>query len=307
MTAFDGYLFGKNPDGSYNTDDLGVDSDGMIAFGEMAKTWAEDEFLLDDTDRENAHVLFETEKVPWLMTGPWALDRIRHSGINFAIADFPSGRPFSGVQTFVINAFSENQALAASFLTDFVATTGVMLTLFDNGLRAPAYIPALDQVTDLDVKKIGEVGADAEPMPNVPEMGCVWEPWGNALTFILSGEKTPTEAYTDAEAQIRDCFELIGMINVPGSYQTEVGCSSDWDPACTITALTDNFDGTYTGTFFIPAGDWECKVALDGSWGVNYGLGGVPGGDNIPFTVTTDGDVTFIYHSDTHILDITTP
>lgn len=308
MTANGGYVFGKNPDGSYNTDDLGIDSAGMIAFGELAKTWVEEGFLLDDTYWENARVLFETGEVPWLMTGPWSLENIRNSGINYAIADFPSGRPFSGVQTFMINAFSDNQALAASFLTDFVATTEVMLTLFDDGLRAPAYIPALEGVTDPDVKKIGEVGIDAEPMPNIPEMGCVWGPWGNALTNILNGEKTPTDAYTDAEAQIRECIDnpLTGMVNVPGSFQSEVGCVADWDPACALTALSEDGD-LYTATFTIPAGDYECKVALDGTWDINYGLGGVPSGDNIPLTVATSGDVTFTYHPDTHILEIITP
>lgn len=309
MTADGGYVFGLNPDGSYNTDDLGIDSPGMITFGTLAKTWADEEFLLTDTDWNNAHNLFETGEVPWLMAGPWALGQIRDSGINYGIADFPSGHPFSGVQTFVINAHSDKQALAASFLTDFVATTDVMLTLFDDGFRAPAFVPALDQVTDPDVKKIGEIGIDAEPMPNIPEMSCVWGPWGNALTYILNNDKTPTEAYTDAESEIRECIDnpSFGMVNVPGSYQTEVGCSSDWDPACAITALIDNLDGTYTGTFSVPAGNYECKVALDGSWDINYGLGGVLYGNNIPFTVTTDGDVTFTYHSDTHILDIITP
>jgi hypothetical protein len=86
-----------------------------------------------------------------------------------------------------------------------------------------------------------------------------------------------------------------------------VGCSADWDPACALTALTVGGDGLYHGTFTIPAGDYDCKVALNGSWDENYGAGGVSNGDNIPFSLSADSVVTFTYHPDTHLLDILLP
>ena len=309
MTANDGYVFGQNPDGSWNTGDLGIGSTGMIAFGQLAKDWADDGFLNPSIDWQEARDLFKAGEVPWIMAGPWALDQIRDSGVPYAIHNFPSGYPFLGVQGFVINAFSPDQALAASFLTIFLADDYPMTRLYEEGNRPPAYIPVLNTITDPDMLAFGQVAASAEPMPNIPEMGCVWGPWGNALTFIVAGSKTPTEAYTDAQNEIRSCIDnpLTGMVNVPGSYQTEVGCSADWDPACLITALTEGGDGFYHGTFTIPAGSYECKVALNGSWGENYGDGGVRDGPDIPFTVSVDGEVTFTYHPDTHLLDILLP
>ena len=126
---------------------------------------------------------------------------------------------------------------------------------------------------------------------------------------IMLSSKSPTEAYTEAEVRIRECIDypLLGMVNVPGSYQTEVGCEYDWDPACAVTALTEGEGGLYSGTFLIPAGNWECKVALDGSWTINYGVGGAQNGANIPFTVPTEGNVTFTYDPVTHLLDISIP
>ncbi|MCL4256087.1 MAG: DUF3372 domain-containing protein, partial [Anaerolineae bacterium] len=48
----------------------------------------------------------------------------------------------------------------------------------------------------------------------------------------------------------------------------------------------------------IPAGDYEVKVAIGGTWDVNYGADGVAGGANIPFTVEEDGQqVNFAYNS----------
>jgi len=68
--------------------------------------------------------------------------------------------------------------------------------------------------------------------------------------------------------------------------------------------MTLGDDGLYTATFTIPAGDYEIKVAHDGGWDTNFGVDGVAGGDNIPFSVTTEGPVTFIYDPVTHLLEI---
>ena len=309
MTANDGYVFGQNPDGSWNTGDLGIGSTGMIAFGQLAKDWADDGFLNPSIDWQEARNLFTAGEVPWIMAGPWALDQIRDSGVPYAIQNFPSGYPFLGVQGFVINAFSPDQALAASFLTEFIADVYPMTRLYEEGNRPPAYIPVLNTISDPDMAAFGQVAANAEPMPNVPAMGCVWGPWDFALGYVLNGEKTPTQAYMDAYDEIRYCIDnpLLGMVNVPGDYQSEVGCDQDWDPACAITALTEGTDGLYRGIFTLPAGGYECKVALNGSWAENYGAGGVRDGANISFSVSVDGEVAFTYHPDTHILDILLP
>jgi glucoamylase len=92
-----------------------------------------------------------------------------------------------------------------------------------------------------------------------------------------------------------------------GSFQSELGCGSDWDPSCLRSWLEDpDGDGIYTFTTTgLPAGSYETKVAINESWDENYGAGGVPGGDNIAFTVP-DGhpQVTFSYDSNTHVLSI---
>ncbi len=49
-------------------------------------------------------------------------------------------------------------------------------------------------------------------------------------------------------------------------------------------------------TTAIPAGSWEFKVALGGSWLENYGLDGEPDGDNIPFQVNQNGDEVHFYY-----------
>jgi hypothetical protein len=101
------------------------------------------------------------------------------------------------------------------------------------------------------------------------------------------------------------------VVNIPGTFQSELGCepnsfTGDWEPACKITQLTfDPVSKLYTGTFNIPAGAWEYKIAYNGSWAENYGLNGERGGQNIPFELCEPSSVTFSYNYITHLVNLT--
>jgi arabinogalactan oligomer / maltooligosaccharide transport system substrate-binding protein len=308
LTAKGGYIFGQDADGKWNPDDVGLDSEGMIA-GVTYLTEAAKEGLIPETaDYETAHQLFETGQVPFLMAGPWALDRIRASGVPYAVTSFPDeGAPFLGVQGFMVNAFSENILLAQTFLTEYVATEEVMQKLYETGLRPSAFNSVLDKTEDPDLLAMGQI-TNAVPMPNIPEMGSVWSAWNNGITLAVTGEQEPEAAMTDAANQVRDLIKgaLAGMVNLPGTFQDAVGCGAEWDPACEATALKQGDDGLYTLTVQIPAGDYEYKVALDGAWTVNYGSDGAQDGPNYTLSLPADSNVTFTYDPETHLVEATT-
>ncbi|NMR18984.1 pullulanase-type alpha-1,6-glucosidase [Cellulomonas fimi] len=96
------------------------------------------------------------------------------------------------------------------------------------------------------------------------------------------------------------------LVNIAGSHQDDLRNPDDptggplcteWDPACTNTALTKRADGIWSRTFLVPPGSYEYKIALNGSWALNYGAGGVQDGPNVAYTVTGDApqQVTFYY------------
>nr|WP_245534481.1 pullulanase-type alpha-1,6-glucosidase [Xylanimonas cellulosilytica] len=91
----------------------------------------------------------------------------------------------------------------------------------------------------------------------------------------------------------------IDLVTVPGSHNSEMGCAGDWTPDCAAAALTRRADGVWAGTFDLPAGDYEYKVALNGTWDVNYGVGGTPGGANVAYT-HEGGPVTFYWDPVSH-------
>lgn len=309
QTAFGGYIFGTDENGAWNPNDVGLDSEGEIA----AVTYMADavaEGLMPETfDYETAHSLFETGRIPFLMAGPWALDRIRASGVPYAVAPFfpDEGAPFLGVQGFLVNAFSENALLAQTFLTEFVATEETMQLLYETGLRPSSFISVLETTDDPDLKAMGEAGANAIPMPNIPEMGSVWSAADNGITLAVTGEQTPEDAMTEAATQIRDLIRgaLAGMVNLPGSYQDQAGCGAAWDPACEATGMVEGEDGKFTLTVALPAGDYEFKVALDGDWTVNYGSDGAQDGPNYVLSLPADGTVTFVYDPATQLVEFT--
>lgn len=209
-TAYGGYVFGINPDGSYNPDDLGIDSPGAIA----ALQWYAD-FLAEglqptNVDGETMVNWFENGRAAVIITGPWFLNRIRESGVNFAISDLPdaefTGRPFTEAQGFMVSAFSQEPLLAQVFLTEFVATPETMRGLYDVEQRAYAYLPLMESIDDADLAGIAHAALNGYTTPTIPAMGSVWEAWQNAILLVEQGADTPESALISAANQIRSAI-----------------------------------------------------------------------------------------------------
>jgi len=310
QTAFGGYIFGQDDNGAWNPADIGLGSEGMIEAVDWMTAAAEEGLMSDSFDLETSYQLFETGKIAFLMTGPWALERIRASGVPYAITNFPDdGAAFTGVQGFMVNAFSENILLAQAFLTEYVATQEFMQAIYetDPNPRPSAFTSVLETMDDTDLVAMGEAGANAIPMPNIPEMGSVWAAWNNGIVLAVTGKQSSEEAMTDAAQQVNDLIAgaLADMVNLPGSYQDKAGCGAQWDPACEATAMTQGDDGLYTLTAQIPAGDYEFKVAIGGSWDLDYGSDGAKGGPNYLLSLPADSSVTFTYDPETHLVEVT--
>ncbi|MBP7963718.1 MAG: extracellular solute-binding protein, partial [Caldilineaceae bacterium] len=306
---------GKDASGNWDPQDLGVDNEGMIeAVGLLAELVAKGD-IPADWDWGNNHALFETAEAPFIMAGPWALDRIRESGVPYAVANFPAGPagegfPFAGTQGFFINGLSDNVLLAQAFLTEFVATDKVMQALYEVGQRPSAFLPVLNATDDADLAAFGAAGANATMMPAIPAMGSVWANWDSGVVLARDGKQTAEASMADAGVKIRSLISgaAAGMVNVPGSYQAQAGCTADWLPDCEATAMAKGDDGIWrSGPFALTAGDYEGKVAMDGGWALNYGMDGVFDGDNYTFSLAADGEVSFEFDPATNLMTVVLP
>ncbi|WNB92369.1 alpha-amylase family glycosyl hydrolase [Bacillus sp. NEB1478] len=96
-------------------------------------------------------------------------------------------------------------------------------------------------------------------------------------------------------------------VTLVGDLQSELGASGDWNPADTATKMERQANGKYKLKGTLPAGNYEYKIAINGSWDENYGVDGKAGGDNYKLTVDSDKEVTFVYDDTTHKVSILEP
>ncbi|QZY29111.1 pullulanase-type alpha-1,6-glucosidase [Nocardioides coralli] len=114
--------------------------------------------------------------------------------------------------------------------------------------------------------------------------------------------------YSHATNWVTNSIETPHLFTAPGSYQSEIGCSGDWQPDCLRSWLQDpDGDGVWSfRTEQVSPGSYEVKAAQDRSWDTNWGAGGEPGGANIPFTVADGEGVEFRFDEATKVLTVET-
>lgn len=311
FSAFGGYIFGLNDDGTFNVSDIGLNSEGGLAAGAWLEGMYKDGLMVPDVNNDVIFEKFTSGDLAMFVTGPWFSNRIIETGVNYSIDPLPGaeganpvGAPFSGGQGFVISAFSDQVLDAETFLYDFVATPEFMQAIFDQGGRPPAFV-SVDTSADVNISSFIAAGANAIPMPAIPQMGAVWGAAGSALTAISTGADSAT-SLNDAVEQITTAIGLMSSderyVTLPGAFNEEVGCPGDWQPECTATQMVMGDDGLYTITLDIPAGSYEFKVAINYAWAENYGADGVKDGPNIVLELANDSKVTFVYDDSTNVV-----
>lgn len=208
FTGFGGYVFGRNSDGTYNPQDVGLDSAGGKAAMAELRSMVDAGLIRPGVGPDVMNSLFQQGKSAMMITGPWALTDVRKSGVRYGVVKIPTmkqtPRPFVGVQGFMINTFGKNKLLAETFLTEYVASDDAMMSLYNAVPDAPSWLPIRDKVNDPDLKVFAASAADGDPMPAIPQMSAVWTAWTKALDLNFQKQDTPDKAIQDAAKTIRD-------------------------------------------------------------------------------------------------------
>lgn len=195
FTSGGGVLFVQNPDGSYDTKQMEMGSQGsidaMTKIGQMGAAG----LLKTSIGSDNVATLFTDQKAAFMVSGPWQLPAVEKSGVQYEVSDLPKfadgseARPFIGAQNLYVAAKGANKALAQEFATNYFIQPQVAKALFDVQPRPPALLSVYDEVaaSNADIKAFGEAGADGQPMPAIPQMAAIFDPWGKALVNIIGG------------------------------------------------------------------------------------------------------------------------
>jgi len=209
--AFGGYVFGKKADGSYNEDDLGLDSPGSIAAAQAIATAVTQGLLVKGLDYGTMQSLFYDGKIGMMLDGPWSYDGVKNSKVPFTVSKIPAGTspatPFIGVRGIMVSSFSKNKLAANVFIADYMATTQSMKGMIAGKVTASAWKFLNMTPTNPVLKKFGASATDGQPTPSIPAMGLVWDQWGKAMTSLLAGGSDPAAVMKLAAANIRTAIK----------------------------------------------------------------------------------------------------
>jgi arabinogalactan oligomer/maltooligosaccharide transport system substrate-binding protein len=201
LHTFGGYVFGRDASGSLVPSDVGLANEGAIAGADALRALRFEHGLIPSgTNFEVANGLFVDGALAMIYTGPWSIPQYREAGLDVSVHPVPplaDGTPFSGfmgVQGALVNQFSDLKVEAANF-AKWLTRADAQVSLARLSGRIPASVSALNQVQDDPIiAGFGAALLDSEPMPNIPEMGAVWSPMGNALTVLLEDRSADTSA-----------------------------------------------------------------------------------------------------------------
>ncbi|WP_279072862.1 extracellular solute-binding protein, partial [Microbacterium lacticum] len=195
QTSFGNSVFARNADGSYDPSQLTIGDEAGQQFAGWVTAQGDTgtKVLNLNLSGDLAKEAFNAGKSPYFLTGPWNVADAQSAGVDVSVDAIPSAggsaaQPFAGVQAFFLSAKSTNSLVANEFLVNYIATADVQTKLFEAGGRPPALTESFEAAqSDPIAGGFATVGANAVPMPSIPEMGSVWDDWGKTEAALIKG------------------------------------------------------------------------------------------------------------------------
>lgn len=205
-----GYIF-KDKDNTFDTTDVAVNDESVVKSAERLQSWYEKGYITKSANQDVIVGLFKEGKVGMFATGPWQTGEFKETlGEDFGTTTFPTDggkemKPFLGVRGWFISEYSKEKYWAKDLM--------LFLTNQKNMQKYTDEMQEITGRTDVSsknelLKPYEEQAQSAEPMPNIPEMSQVWDPMGNAATFIANG-KEPKEALDEAKGAIDEQVDIM--------------------------------------------------------------------------------------------------
>lgn len=221
MSGFDGYIFGKKEDGSFNADDIGLNNEGSIKgaeyISEFYKSGVFPKGIIGEQGISTLDSLFTEGKAAAVISGPWNIEPYKSAGINYgvkALPKLPNGENMSsliGVKSYNVSTYSKNPELAEE-LVEFLANEENSKTRYEITKEVPAIKSLADDeliVSEESSKAVAEQSQYAELTPGITEMNSVWEQIDSALQTIATQKSNPKEALDNAVNTIKNTISAI--------------------------------------------------------------------------------------------------
>ena len=202
-------IFGRTPDGGYDTSVVGVADDRVVAAGETLVSLIKDGILPPSLSYSVSESRMNDGKCAMFVSGPFAWANLEKSGIDFGVTLIPGmdgmpAKPFVGVLGAMLNRASPNRFLAEEFLTRWLITPE---GLKEMDSRVPLGVPALKSLYE-ELAADGHIAGTMKNvevgtlMPNIPQMGLFWSAMESAMSLMTSRQDTPRGALENARLRM---------------------------------------------------------------------------------------------------------
>ncbi|WP_349410203.1 extracellular solute-binding protein [Pseudalkalibacillus sp. SCS-8] len=224
MAANGGYVFDRTDEG-LDASNIGLNNEGAVDGAEYIQKWYEEGLFPKGIVGENGGAamdgLFNEGKVASVMNGPWAFKGMKDAGIEIGVAplpELPNGeypQTFIGVKGWHVSAYSENKEWATKLVEWLTNAENAKIRYEKTGEIPPVNSLIEDPIIadNEGAKAVAVQSQRGTPMPNIPQMGQVWEPMANALQLIVTGKQEPKPALEDATKTIKQQIEATGAGN----------------------------------------------------------------------------------------------
>jgi arabinogalactan oligomer/maltooligosaccharide transport system substrate-binding protein len=221
LSGLGGYVFGQKANGALDPGNIGLDTQALLKNSSIIDGWqASGLFQNYLGNYDGLTGLYGTGKAAAWITGPWNTGAVKDieskNGIKTKFCTFPTivpgikSVPFSGLKGLMVTKFAAGHGVSAQAktLVTTVLSTVKAQNIYAKTVQAnPANLKAKNP--DPVLAGFGVTSANAIPMPNIPEMGSVWDSMQAAWAKALK-KTDPTKAKTAFLQAASNIRELIG-------------------------------------------------------------------------------------------------
>lgn len=209
ITAFGGHVFRQNADGSYDPNDVGIDSEGGIAALQFLADAVSEGWLRPGVDTDTVTAAWSEGQVGIHLSGPWMLGSYGELDVPYSIDMIPDGPggpavPWLSARGLVVNPLSSNAALAQTFLTEYMAADEPMATFAEATGKLSAWVPVQASAASDTTQAFDAASVNGQPIPQNSELAGYWAAMDDALELIMQNQATAADVAANAAAQLRD-------------------------------------------------------------------------------------------------------
>ncbi|NCC51517.1 MAG: maltose/maltodextrin ABC transporter substrate-binding protein MalE [Spartobacteria bacterium] len=198
------YVYAKNPDGGYNTTDVGVNAGKAAEALNMIYDMIKENIMPQGVTYDVMTAKMSAGDCAMMVNGPWAWNDLKTAGIDFGIDIIPGysgpAKPFVGILGAMVDAKTPNADLVELFMQDYVLTVDGLKALDADTFDGPPALVDAYNVMKSDPNVAASM-ANVELgvlMPNIPEMGVFWSSLESAIKTVTAGQVGAADALNSA-------------------------------------------------------------------------------------------------------------